>query len=293
MSQTLLVTGAAGKLGRLVVAELLSKGGNRLIAGSRDPSKLADLAAKGAETARVDFDDEASLDAAFAGVDRLLLISTDAVGEPGLRLRQHEKAVNAAAKAGVKHIVYTSMPKPEPGSAIVFAADHYGTEQAIEASRLAYTILRVSWYQENFLMSLPNVLASGQWFTAAGEGKVSHIARADVAKAAVAALASTATASATYNLTSDEALSTDEIAKLASDVFGKPIQVTHVSDEALKAGLMQHGVPEFMAGFIVCFDTNTRLGGVTPPTGDFAKLTGAKPRSLKTYFETHAADYLK
>ena len=293
MSQTLLVTGAAGKLGHLVVSELIAKGGNTVIAGSRDPAKLADLAAKGARTARVDFDDEASLAAAFAGVDRVLIISTDAVGQPGLRLAQHEKAVKAAVAAGVKHIVYTSMPKPEPGSAIVFAPDHYGTEQAVKASGLPYTIIRVSWYQENFLMSLPNVLASGQWFTAAGQGKVSHIARADVAKAAAAALASTTSESATYNLTSEEAFTTDEIAKIASDVFGKPIGVVHVSDEQLTAGLVQHGVPEFMAAFIVCFDTNTRLGGVTPPTGDFAKLTGQKPRSLKAYFETHGSDYVK
>ncbi|MDR3374573.1 MAG: SDR family oxidoreductase [Ancalomicrobiaceae bacterium] len=293
MSQTLLVTGAAGKLGRLVVSELIAKGGSTVIAGSRDPAKLADLAEKGARTARVDFDDEASLAAAFAGVDRVLVISTDAVGEPGQRLAQHEKAVKAAVAAGVKHIVYTSMPKPEPGSAIVFAPDHYGTEQAVKASGLAYTILRVSWYQENFLMSLPNVLASGQWFTAAGQGKVSHIARADVAKAAAAALASATSESVTYNLTSEEAFTTDEIAKIASDVFGKPIAVVHISDEQLKAGLVQHGVPEAMAGFIACFDTNTRLGGVTPPTGDFSKLTGQKPRSLKAYFETHKSDYVK
>ena len=159
-----------------------------MIAASRDPAKLADLAAKGAETRRADFDDPASLDAAFKGVDRLLIVSTDALGVPGMRQRQHKAAVAAAARAQVGHVVYTSMPNPEPGSLIPFAPDHYGTEQALTKSGLPHTILRVSWYAENLLRSLPSILSTGKWYSSAGEGRVANVARDDVARAAAAAL---------------------------------------------------------------------------------------------------------
>jgi len=292
MARTLLVTGAAGKLGRLTIEALIGSTDDKIVAGSRDPAKLTDLAARGVELRRIDFDDDASLDSGFAGVDRLLIVSTDAVDRPGRRLEQQQRAVAAAHKAGVKHIVYTSMPKPEPGSAIVFAADHFGTEQAIKASGLSYTILRVSWYQENLLMSLPNALKTGQWFSAAGDGKVSHVAREDVARAAAAALASPASASETYDITSDEAFTTEEIAALAAKATGRPLQVVHVSDGQLIAGLQAHGVPAPMAAFIACFDTNTRLGGMTPPTDAVRKLTGRAPRKLETYLTEHASDFV-
>jgi len=289
MSRTLLVTGAAGKLGRLTLEALIGSTGDRLIAGTRDPARLADL---GVEARRIDFDDSDSLDAGFAGVDRLLIISTDAIDRPGRRLEQHARAITAARRAGVGHIVYTSMPKPEPGSAIVFAPDHYGTEQAIKASGLPYTILRVSWYQENLLMSLPNALKSGQWFSAAGQGKVSHVAREDVARAAAAALASHASASRTYDITSGEAFTTEEIAAVAAKATGKPLQVVHVTDEQLIGGLQAHGVPAPMAAFIACFDANTRLGGLTAPTDAVLELTGRAPRKLQTYLTEHAAEYV-
>ncbi len=289
MTRTLLVTGAAGKLGRLTIETLIGVTTDKIVAGSRDPAKLADLAARGVETRRIDFDDPASLASGFAGVDRLLIISSDALDR---RLEQQQRAVAAAKAAGVKHIVYTSMPKPEPGSAIVFAGDHYGTEQAIKASGVPYTILRVSWYQETLLMGLPNALKGGQWFSAAGQGKVSHVAREDAARAAAAALAATGDESATYDITSDEAFTTEEIAALAAKATGKPLKVVPVSDEQLIEGLKAHGVPAPMAAFIACFDTNTRLGGTATPTDAVKKLTGRTPRRLETYLVEHRAEFV-
>lgn len=291
MSRTLLVTGAAGKLGRLTLDALLVSTRDKIVAGSRDPSKLADFAAKGVEVRRLDFDDEASLNSGFDGVDRVLIISTDAVGEPGKRLRQHQAAVAAAARAGVKHIVYTSMPNPEPPSPIIFAPDHYGTEQAILASGVAHTILRVSWYQENLKMALPNALASGQWVTAAGQGKVSHIAREDAARTAAAALAANSSIPATYDLTSDKSFTSEEIAALAAKATGKPLAVVHVTDEALIAELKAHGVPAPMAAFIACFDANTRLGRMPAPTDAVRRLTGRAPRKLADYLVEHKAEF--
>jgi NAD(P)H dehydrogenase (quinone) len=278
---TLLVTGANGKLGRHVVNLLLAKGDHTVIAASRDPSRLADLAAKGAQTRRADFDDPASLAEAFKGVDRVLIISTDALGS-GQRLAQHKNAVQAASEAGAA-IVYTSMPKPD-ASKVTFAGDHLGTEQAIKDSGAPYTILRNAWYQENLLAALPHALETGQWFSASGEGRISHIAHADCAEAAAAALTLTPE-NKTYTLTGPELLTTKEIAALASAASGKPLAVIDVTDEQLAGGLKAAGLPEAIIPMLVSFDANTREGGFDVLTRDVEVLTGHKPRSLAEFFK--------
>lgn len=283
---TLLVTGASGHLGRRAVELLLEAKAGKIVAGTRDPSKIADLAAKGAETRKVDFDDPALADA-FNGVDRLLLISTDALDTPGKRLKQHQAAIAAAKKAGVKHIVYTSMPKPEPGSPIPFAPDHYGTEQALEQSGIGWTVLRNGWYQENLFHSLPQVLASGKWFSAAGDGKVAHVSREDAAYAAASALAKEPNGNARYDITGAELLTTKEIAKLASEATGKPIEVINVTDEQLTAGMVAAGMPAFLAPVFASFDTNTRKGNIAIASGAVQQLTGRAPRSLKQFFSVN------
>jgi NAD(P)H dehydrogenase (quinone) len=278
---TLLVTGANGKLGRHVVNLLLEKGGHTVIAASRDPSKLADLAAKGAQTRPADFDNPASLAEAFKGVDRVLIISTDALGS-GQRLQQHKNAVQAAAAAGAG-IVYTSMPKPD-ASKVTFAGDHLGTEQAIKASGAPYTILRNAWYQENLLGALPHALETGQWYSASGDGRISHVAHADCAEAAAAALTQ-APANTTYTLTGPEILTTKEIAALASAATGKPLSVLDVTDEQLAGGLKAAGLPEAIIPMLVSFDANTREGGFDVLTQDVEILTGHKPRPLADFFK--------
>ena len=291
MSETLLVTGATGKLGRLVLDELLAAGKVApadIIATSRDTEKLADYAAKGVQTRAADFDDAASLDAAFKGADRILIISTDALDEPGKRLRQHLSAVAAAKKAGAKHILYTSMPNPET-SVIPFAPDHLGTENAIKATGIAYTILRNGWYMENLLMALPHALSEGKWYSASGQGKLAHIARADIAKATANALASGATDSAVYTLTGETKHTTGEIAALVSKVTGKPLEVVDVTDEQLAGGLKGAGMPDFIIPVIVSFDTNTREGHIDLVTTDAAKLSGAPLTTLEDFLAANKA----
>jgi len=285
MSMKLLVTGASGQLGRLILDELLTTrevAPSSIIAVSRDPAKLADYAKQGVVTRRGDFDDPASLDAACAGADRALIISTDALGVPGKRLKQHEAAVAAAKKASVERILYTSMPSPE-NSAITFAPDHLGTEQAIHATGIPHTILRNGWYMENLFMSLPQALSSGQWYTATGQGKIAHAARADIATAIASALASDANGNFTYTLTGVKALTTDEIAALVRAATGKPLQVVHVNDEQLAAGMKAAGVPDFLVPTLASFDANTRLGHIAMVTDDIEKLSGRKPTSLETF----------
>lgn len=276
---TFLVTGAGGHLGRRVVELLLEAKAGKVIAATRDPAKLANLAAKGAELRRADFDDPASLDAAFKGVDRLLIISTDSVVEPGKRLRQQKAAVAAAARAHVSHVIYTSMLNPEPGSLIPFAPDHYETEQALTKSGLPHTILRVSWYAENLLRSLPSILSSGKWYSSAGEGRVANIARDDVARAAAAALIKAP--GGRFDLTGPELLTTRQIAAIIADVFGKKVEVVPVSDEQLLAGMIAAGVPKPFAELGVAFEANTRAGRIDLISDAVAKLTGKPPVPLR------------
>lgn len=280
MSDTLLVTGAAGHLGQRVIAHLLDTlriPARRIVAATRKPETLAAVAARGVAVRRADFDDPATLPAAFAGVQRLLLISTDAIDRPGHRLAQHRNAIEAAAKAGVGHLIYTSMPLPA-GSPLLLAPDHEGTEQALAASPMSWTLLRNCWYMENLFMSLPGALAAGQWYSAAGDGKVAYIARDDLARAAAVALAAADTGRTTWTLTGSEAFSADEVAQQVAAAVGKPLAVVHVPIEGLIQGMVAAtGWPEALAAVFASFDTNTKAGRVAAVTDDFRRLTGSAP----------------
>ncbi|AZO00367.1 SDR family oxidoreductase [Mesorhizobium sp. M9A.F.Ca.ET.002.03.1.2] len=290
MTETLLVTGASGQLGRGVIHHLLDTlkvAPTRIIAATRNPETLADLAARGVTVRQADFNDTASLVDAFNGADRVLIISTGEIDLGGKRLKQHETAVAAAKEAGVSHLLYTSMPNPEPGSPVLFAGDHYGTEQAIKASGIPYTIFRNGWYQENLFMSLPHAIASGYWYTAAGDGRIAHGARDDMAAAIAASLASGSRESKTYTLTGPQAYTVAEIAALVTEVTGKPLEVIQLPDEALTEGVKAAGVPEDFARIIVSFDANTRSGRIGMVTDAIETLSGKKPQSLKQFLEAN------
>lgn len=287
----ILVTGASGQLGQKVIEHLVADGKlakSDIIAASRSPEKLGEWQKAGLEVRKADFDDASGMEAAFHGVDRLLLISTDELAVPGKRLQQHQAAVEAAVKAGVKHIFYTSMPNPDK-SLVTFAPDHLGTEQAIKESGLPYTIIRNSWYLDNYFMSMPHNLEVGTWYTATGDGKVANISRDDCAAAAAAALASPPAGNATFTLTGTTSLSADEIGKLVSDAAGKPLNVVKVTDDQLAGGLRGAGLPDFVVSMLVSADANTRAGNFDVVTGDFERLTGKKPQSAAEFFTAHKA----
>ncbi|OWV78380.1 NAD(P)-dependent oxidoreductase [Rhizobium sp. R634] len=291
MSETILVTGAAGQLGQRVIHHLIETyhvAPGKIVAATRSPEKLAGLASKGVVTRKADFDDAAGLEQAFAGIDRLLIISTDALDTPGKRLAQHKAAVAAAAKAGVKHIAYTSMPAPD-NSLVTFAPDHLGTENAIKASGIAYTIIRDAWYHDNYLHSMPHNLQGGKWYSATGNGKVATISRDDCALAIAAALASGTSESATYTLTGAVSLNNREIAAIVAEASGKPLEVIDVNDEQLGQGMRGAGLPGFVADMLVSADANIRAGNFDIVTGDFTKLTGRQPQPLKDFFVAHKA----
>ncbi|AGS22574.1 SDR family oxidoreductase [Rhizobium etli] len=291
MSETILVTGAAGQLGQRVIHHLIETykvAPARIVAATRSPDKLAELANKGVVTRKADFDDAASLEKAFAGVDRLLIISTDALDTPGKRLTQHKAAVAAAVKAGAKHIAYTSMPAPD-NSLVIFAPDHLGSENAVKTSGIAYTIIRNAWYHDNYLHGMPHNLQGGKWYSATGDGKISTIARDDCALAIAAALASGTSESATYTLTGTELLTNRQVAATVSEAAGKPLDVVDVNDEQLGQGIRGAGLPGFIADMLVSADANIRAGKFEVVTEDFTKLTGKQPQPLKDFFVAHKA----
>ena len=283
----ILVTGASGQLGQAVIRHLLETyavKASDIVAASRDTSKLSALEAKGVESRTADFDDAASLDAAFAGIDTALLISTDALAVPGQRLTQHKAAVAAATKAGVKHLVYTSMQSPDK-SLISFAPDHLGTEEAIKASGRPYTILRNAWYHDNYLHGMPHNVKAGQWFTATADGKVPNVSRDDCARAAAAVLAKGKAENKTYNITGPQSLSSDQIAAIISQVTGKPLAVIKVSPADLQKGIEDAGLPSFVAQMLASADANIAAGNFDILTDDYETITGEKPQATEAFFE--------
>ncbi|MCL6708182.1 SDR family oxidoreductase [Pseudomonas sp. R2.Fl] len=286
----ILVTGASGHLGRLVIESLLASGkvaASDIVAGSRDTAKLADLAARGVETRRVDFED-ANLAPAFSGIDRLLIISTDALDRPGRRLEQHTAAVKAAKAAGVGRLFYTSMPTPET-SKVSFAPDHAGTEQVIKESGIPYTIFRNNWYMQNLFMALPAAFAGGNWYTSAGDGKTAFITREDIARAIAAAVASPVEQNVTYTLTGARAYGNAEVAALASKATGAPLSVVNITDEQLAEGMAAHGVPAPFIPTLVSFDTATRAGDLAIVTSHAADLVGGPLTTLEAFVEANSA----
>lgn len=280
---TLLVTGASGQLGRQVIQTLLEAGETRLLAGTRKPHKLADLAERGVPTREVDFDRPESLQGAFHGVERLLLISTDALDQPGRRVRQHRAAIDAAVAAGVRHLVYTSLPNPVPQSAALLAPDHHETEQAIRASGLGYTILRNTLYADNLLAALPQIVESGRWLHAAGKGKIALVTRADCARAAAAALASTFEGQRVLNVTGPDLLDRDETSALIAAVSGRPVQAVEVPPAGLVAGMVAAGLPAPFAEVLASFDVAQSMGEYAIRSATVEELTGRAPMPLAEF----------
>jgi NAD(P)H dehydrogenase (quinone) len=287
-SPTFFVTGAAGHFGRRVTELLLDAAAGTVIAGTRSPARIADLAARGARARPADFDDPASLETALAGVDKLLIVSTDSLAVPGERRRQHLAAVAAAVRAGVREILYTSMPRPEPPSAVSFAPDHWATEQAIEQSGARWTMLRNNWYAENLRHVIPAALASGKWYTAAGDGRIAYVTREDTARAAAAAMLRESS-NIRYDITGPAAVTQGEVAALVADAFERPIDLVHVTEEQQLAGLLAAGVPGAMARLSVEFDRNTREGKLATVTDAVEQLTGRRPQAVREWLYPEAA----
>jgi NAD(P)H dehydrogenase (quinone) len=269
---TYAVTGASGQLGKLVLEELLQKvEAKNVVAIVRDPSKLSDYAAKGVQVRRGDYDDPASLESALAGVDRLLLISGNALGE---RPRQHKNVVDAAKKAGVGYIAYTSILKADD-TPIKLGEEHRATEATLAGSGLSYDLIRNGWYNENYVGSLPAQVEAGVITGAAGQGRVSSAARADYAAGAAEVLVN-GKGGEVYELAGDESWSMEEFAAEVSRQSGKQVKYQDMSEEDYAKSLEAVGLPDYVARIVANSNASVALGALENDGRTLSGLTGRK-----------------
>ena len=288
---SVVVTGASGHLGRLVAEELLERlSPAEIILVTRHPEAIADLASRGAAVRHGDFDDPSSLVPAFAGGDRMLLISTLAVGR---RVAQHRVAIEAASEAGIRHVVYTSFPKPVPDHPVgPIATEHGETEALLHASGLDWTVLRNATYAELQVPPGALAIAGGKLYTNAGDGRLASVSRRDCACTAASVLTTDGHAGKTYNVTGPEALSQIELADLLSEVSGRRVELVPVGDRMLAWGLARNGAPKPVARAIVAFGKAVREGYYDVVDPAVTALTGEPPRSLRDVLIAHRGDLL-
>ena len=276
---SVVVTGATGHLGRLVVQNLLDRGvpAGQIVATGRRTETLADLADRGVIVRPSDFDDPDSLAAVFAGAQKVLLVSGNAIGQ---RVAQHTNAIEAARAAGVELLAYTSVLNADT-SMMLLAAEHQATEAVLRASGVPFVLLRNGWYHENYTAQIPVYLQTGAVFGAAGDGRVSGAARADYAAATGAVLAQDGHAGAVYELGGTESFSLAELAATVAAATGQEVGYTDLPVEAYTQALVGAGLPEPMAQTFADVDRWIAQGALHTDSGDLARLAGRPTTSLK------------
>src|SRR5690242_3001072 len=267
----ILVTGATGKLGSKVVESLLkSIPASDLAVSVRNPEKAEGLRARGIEVRQGDFDIPETLDNAFTGIDRLLIISAD--GDNETRILQHTNAVQAAERAGVKFIAYTSLANATESKNLM-APPHVETEAAIIRTGIPYSFLRNNWYLENEIGSIQGAMAGAPWVTSAGEGKVGWALQQDYADAAAAVLVGNCHENTVYEL-SGPLLTQEELVSALGAVLGKEIPVQQVSDEKYAEIMKSLGLPDFVIPIVVGIQESIRNGSLEVEKNDFEKVLG-------------------
>lgn len=267
---SIVVTGATGHLGRHVVEQLLEKvPADHVTAVVRTPEKAADFAERGVKIAVADYNAPETFDTLFAAGDKVLLISGNEFDKG--RVGQHQVVIDAAKAAGVALLAYTSAPGTLTAA---LADDHRGTEQALLASGVPYTLLRNGWYNENYTENLAPVLEHNAVVAAAGDGRISAASRADYAAAAVAVLTGEGHENQTYELGGDEAWGFAEYAAEVSRQTGKEIAYTNVPGETLVGILTGAGLPEQFAAILAGVDASIAQGELVVPSGDLSRLSG-------------------
>jgi NAD(P)H dehydrogenase (quinone) len=275
---SLVITGATGHLGRLVVEQLLEAGvpADEIVATGRAIEKIKDLAERGVQVRAVDYGDPAAVRAALAGADRVLLIS---LIEPGVRVTLHGNVIAAARAAGASLIAYTSIVNA--GAATVsLAADHQATEQLLHDGGVPYVLLRNGWYYENYTDQLPAFLAQGAIPGSAGSGQLSAASRADYAAAAVRVLTTDGHAGRAYELGSDEPFTLAQLAAEISAQSGKTVRYVDLPEVEFASALAAHGVPPVMADILAETNTAVAHGALYTGSGDLSRLIGRPATTL-------------
>ena len=279
-----LVSGASGQLGRLT-AELLLGAGAEPILVTRTPEAVADL---GCDTRVGDYSEPDSLRDAYAGAERVLLISS-----PDLETRteQHRAAIAAAASVGVRHVVYTSGLNPEPPNPAVISASHYATEQALAASGLAWTVLRDSLYSEYQVPEAAQAIAAGTLTHNRGDGQIAYVSRRDCAAVAAAVLTGSGHEGHVYDVTGPELFTAGALAALYSELGGREVRDDPVDDEAfteMLAGAFGGSGDEharYGAELVASFGHSIRKGYMASRSDAVERLTGRPPRTLRSILD--------
>jgi NAD(P)H dehydrogenase (quinone) len=278
----IVVTGASGQLGRLVIEALLQKlPAGEIVAAVRHPEKVADLAARGVQIRPADYEQPASLVAAFKGADKLLLISSSEVGR---RVPQHSAVIDAAKAAGVGLLAYTSILRADT-SPLPLAAEHLETERLIGAAGLPAVILRNGWYTENYLAVIPAALQYGVVLGSAGQGRIASAARADYAAAAAAVLTLDKQAGRIYELAGDDSYTLAELAGEIAAQSGKAVAYQDLPESEFKAALLGAGLPEGLATLLAESDVGAAKGGLFDDGRQLSQLIGRPTTPLAELVE--------
>jgi NAD(P)H dehydrogenase (quinone) len=265
----IIVTGATGHLGRLVVEELLkSVPATEIGVAVRNPAKAADLAARGIDVRHADYDKPETLDAAFAGASKILLISASEVGR---RLSQHQTAIDAIRRSGARLLVYTSLLNADT-TGMSLASEHWPTEELVKASGIPFVILRNGWYFENYTENFGPALQYGAISGSAGNGRIAAASRADYAAAAANVLTESGHEGNVYELAGDESFSMNELAAELSRVAGKTIVYNDLPVAEYRAMLASFGLPPAVAYMLADADAAIARGELLNDRGDLHRL---------------------
>jgi NAD(P)H dehydrogenase (quinone) len=265
------ITGANGSLGQLVVKGLLQIiPSTQIVAAVRNPEKADDLRALGVQVREADYDRPETLAEAFKGVEKVLLISAV---QPGERLRQHKAVIDAAKRAGVKSIAYTSMLRAD-SSSLVLAGEHLETEKYLKSSGLEFVLLRNGWYLENATGNLALALAHGAMIGSAGQGRFASASRADYAGAAISVLTQPGHANRTYELAGDHSFSMSEFAGEVSKQADRPIVYNNLPPAEYEAALLSLGLPKMIVDVVVDADVKASQGALDSSSRDLSELLG-------------------
>ncbi|AST67713.1 NAD(P)-dependent oxidoreductase [Kosakonia cowanii] len=271
------LTGATGQLGQFVVEALLKTvPAKEIVAIVRNPAKAEALSKQGLIVRQGDYNDQAALTQALAGVEKLLLISSSEVGQ---RAAQHRNVINAAKAAGVKFIAYTSLLHADT-SPLGLHVEHVETEKLLAESGIPFALLRNGWYSENYLASAPAALAHGVFIGAAGEGKIASATRADYAAAAARVISEEGHAGKVYELAGDSAWTLSELAALLSEASGKKVVYQNLSEADFAAALKGAGLPDGLAEMLADSDIGASKGGLFDDSQTLSKLIGRPTTSI-------------
>jgi len=282
----LLVTAANGRLGQKIITALLKKtSADRIVAAARDPGKLVNTAAQKVQCRRADYDIPSTLRSASANIDTLILVPSPAPKTQ--RIQQHRDVIAAARSNNVRTIVFVSFMDTRADSPLPYAHIFADTENALAESALSWTNMRMPYYIDNLLYWLPKSLETGGIFSSAGDGRMPYVTQTDLAESIATVATMEGHAGKTYELTGPESLSYDDLATLASDIYGKQVTYKALTAEAHQHYLRSSGATEYCIEIALGLAAAIKEGAFDRVTTHVEQLAGYPPESVQSFFNCH------